>query len=270
MTEMADEGAAAAWIGRSVETEDLITTAPVRRLAATLGHDGLHWPAGALPPLGHWLFHLPDATRDQLGEDGHPRRGGVLPPITYPRRMWAGGRLRFMAPVPFGALVSKRSTIAAVAEKPGMTFVTVHHTLAVAGAAVVSEEQDLVFLPIAAPSPPKAVDRPVADFTRAMVADETLLFRYSALTFNAHRIHYDLSYACEVERYRGLVVHGPLQATLLLDLSMTRGVMPSAFSFRARAPLYAGRHFTLAMAGADLWVVDEQGTITMTATIDPA
>ena len=258
----------AAWVGRSVEAEDLVTAPPVRRLAATLGHDGAHWPAGVLPPLGHWLFHLPEAPREALGDDGHPRRGGLLPPIGYPRRMWAGGRLTFLAPVPFGAVVMKRSTVVAIVEKPGMTFVTVRHDLSVAGVSAVIEEQDLVFLPIAAPAAAQSLARPVPEGTRDLVADEALLFRYSALTFNAHRIHYDLAYAREVELYPALVVHGPLQATLLIDLAMTAGVVPATFSFRARAPLYCGRRFTLAMAGTELWIVDEAGVVTMTAGVE--
>lgn len=270
MTDSIPAEVLAAWVGRSIEAEDLIIAQPVRRLAGTLGHDGAHWPAGVLPPLGHWLFHLPDAPRDALGEDGHPRRGGLLPPVGYPRRMWAGGRLTFLRPVPFGAVVMKRSTVVAIVEKPGMTFVTVRHELSVAGVSAVVEEQDLVFLPIAAPAAPKSIARPVPEVTRDLVADEALLFRYSALTFNAHRIHYDLAYARDVEHYPALVVHGPLQATLLLDLAMTAGVIPASFSFRARAPLYGGQRFTLAMAGTELWIVDEAGVVTMTASIEPA
>lgn len=260
----------AAWIGRSVEIDDLVTAAPVARLAATLGHDGAHWPAGVLPPLGHWLFHLPDAPRASLGADGHPHRGGFMPPIGYPRRMWAGGRLRFLTPVPLGATLTRRTTIAGIAEKPGMTFVTLRHRLSVDGAAAIEEEQDLVYLPIAAPGAPKPVERPAPATTDAMIADEALLFRYSALTFNAHRIHYDLPYAREVELYPALVVHGPLQATLLMELALAGGVAPATFSFRARAPLYAGRRFTRAMTGRDLWIVDETGVVTMTAEIAPA
>ncbi len=255
------------WIGRSIESEDLVTQAPLARLAATLDHDGAHWPAGMLPPLGHWLFHLPDAAQSALGADGHPAKGGFLPPIAQPRRMWAGGRLHFLAPVPIGARLTKRTTIAAIMEKAGMTFVTLRHDLSVDGVAAIEEEQDLVYLPIAVPGAPKPVERPAPTTERRMIADETLLFRFSALTFNAHRIHYDLAYAQGVELYPALVVHGPLQAMLLMDQALRGGTSPTRFEFRARAPLYAGDAFTLAQAGEEAWVRDSNGTVTMTATV---
>ncbi len=258
------------WIGRSVATEDVVTASPIARLAATLGHDGAHWSVGMLPLLGHWLFHLSGAPRDTLGADGHPALGGFMPPVGYPRRMWAGGRLRFLGPVPVGATLDKRTTIAAVAEKPGMTFVTLRHDLSVDGVERIVEEQDLVYLPITEPRPPKRVERPAPAITRAMTSDEVLLFRFSALTFNGHRIHYDAPYAREVELYPGLVVHGPLQAMLLIELATGEGIVPAAFSFRGHAPLFLGRAFTLAMAGNELWITDEGGTVTMTAETTPA
>jgi 3-methylfumaryl-CoA hydratase len=255
------------WIGRSIETRDLVVADPVRRLAATLDHDGAHWPQGVLPLLGHWLFHLPDAPQSMLGADGHPAKGGFLPPIAYPRRMWAGGRFRFLMPIPIGATLTKRTTITAIVEKAGMTFVTLRHDLGVDGVAAVEEEQDLVYLPIAAPASPKPVERLPAERERSLSADPALLFRFSALTFNAHRIHYDLAYARNVELYPGLVVHGPLQAMLLLDEAVRDGVAPTRFAFRARAPLCAGRELTLARAGDEAWVRDDEGRVTMTATI---
>ncbi len=256
-----------AWIGRTVEAADQVVAAPLRRLAATLDHDGAQWPAGMLPPLGHWLFHLPDAPHATLGADGHPAKGGFLPPIPYPRRMWAGGRLRFLEPIPIGATLVKRTTIAAITEKRGMTVLTLRHDLSVDGVAVIEEEQDLVYLPISAPAPPKLIDRPPAERERRMLADPALLFRFSALTFNAHRIHYDLAYAQRVELYPALVVHGPLQAMLLMDQALREGSVPTRFEFRARAPLYAGRSFMLARAGSDAWIRDDEDTITMTATL---
>ena len=256
------------WIGRSVEAIDLVTAAPVARLAATLDHDGAHWPEGALPPLGHWLFHLPDAAQSQLGADGHPFKGGFLPPIAQPRRMWAGGRLRFFAPIPIGATLMKRSTVRSIAPKDAMTFVTVEHEMLVDGAVAVVEEHDIVYLPITAPGEPRSVELPPADSERSHHADEALLFRFSALTFNAHRIHYDLAYARDVELYPGLVVHGPLQAMLLIDHALRDGIGPTRFAFRARSPLYAGRGFTTGRADGRLWVRDEAGVVTMTADYD--
>ena len=127
------------WVGGSVEAVDLVTAAPLARLAATLDHDGAHWPAGVLPPLGHWLAHLPDAAQSELGADGHPARGGFLPPIPQPRRMWAGGRLTFIASIPIGATIMKRSTIQSIEPKGVMTFVTVRHELRVEGQIAVTE-----------------------------------------------------------------------------------------------------------------------------------
>jgi 3-methylfumaryl-CoA hydratase len=256
-----------AWIGRSVDAVDLTTAAPVARLAATLDHDGAHWPTNVVPPLGHWLFHLPNAERSALGPDGHPARGKFLPPIPQPRRMWAGGRLDFVAPIPFGATITKRSTVQSIEPKGTMTFVTVRHEVSVDGGVAVIEEQDLVYLPITPPGAPKPFDRPAPEHQREMIADEALLFRYSALTFNGHRIHYDLPYAREIELYPALVVHGPLQATLLIDEAQQVGEKPVHFAFRGRAPLYAGKRFTIARAGEEWWIRDEDGTVTMTATI---
>ncbi len=259
------------WIGRFTESSDLIVEAPVRRLAATLNHDASHWSSGTLPLLGHWLFHLPEAAQSVLASDGHPVAGGFLPPIPQPRRMWAGGRLRFLAPIPIGSAVTKRTTIVDIVEKQGatggMTFVTLRHDLMVQGALAVEEEQDLVYLPVTAPVPSKAGDPRVAMSERHMTAEAALLFRFSALTFNAHRIHYDLPYAQTVELYPALVVHGPLQAMLLLDHAVRERSAPKRFAFRARSPLYAGQGFRLARADEALWVCTDNGVVTMTAEI---
>jgi 3-methylfumaryl-CoA hydratase len=241
---------------------------PVRRLAATLDHDGAHWPADALPPLAHWLFTLPGASQSELGSDGHPARGGFLPPIAQPRRMWAGGRLSFLAPIRFGSTLRRRTTILAIDVKAsGMTFVTLSHVIEADGIMAVQEEQDLVYLPITPPAPPKQTDVPQAETERTFVADETMLFRFSALTFNAHRIHYDRDYARQVELYPEIVVHGPLQAMLLMDHAQRGGLVPTRFAFRGRAPLYARTRATLARAGNDLWVRNAAGEVTMTASI---
>lgn len=267
MADDASGGNWGAWIGRTTESVDLVTAAPVARLAATLDHDGAHWPAGVLPPLGHWLFHLPDAAQSELGPDGHPVKGGFLPPIPQPRRMWAGGRLTFDQPIAIGATLTRRSTIQSIAPKGAMTFVTVRHELLVENAIAVSEEHDIVYLPIAPPGPPRAVEVPASDTERRHRADETLLFRFSALTFNAHRIHYDLDYTHKVELYPNLVTHGPLQAMLLIDHAQRDGIVPKRFAFRARAPLYAGQDFTTHRAVDLLWVRDAAGTVTMTAEL---
>jgi len=258
------------WIGRSTESVDVVAEAPLRRLAATLG-DTVDAPLRELPPLAHWLFHLPEARQSDLGPDGHPAKGGFMPPIAQPRRMWAGGRIEFLEPIPIGADMRRRTTIVDIVEKAAssgpMLLVTLRHVISVDGREAIVEEQDLVYLPITAPAPPRPVERPVPDSQRQMQADETLLFRFSALTFNAHRIHYDLPYARDVELYPGLVVHGPLQAMLLIRHAIGDGIRPARFTFRGRSPLYAGRGFTIARAGEDLWIATDEGVVTMTATV---
>lgn len=258
----------AAFIGRSTEARDDVVAAPVRRLAATLGHDGAHWPDDALPLLGHWLYTLPETPRSDLAEDGHARRGGFLPPFPGARRMWAGGRFRFLAPIAFGTVLTRRTTIRAIDVKAsGMTFVTLLHQVAADGVAAVEEEQDLVYLAAAPAGSPKPTEVPATESEQPFTADETLLFRFSALTFNTHRIHYDHDYCRQVEHYPGLVVHGPLQAMALLDHAVRAGATPERYAFRARAPLYAGTAAMLARAGDALWVRDAAGVVTMTASI---
>lgn len=241
------------------------------RLAALLDHDGGHWRAGEVPPLGHWLCFMPDARQAELGADGHPRREGA-----FPRRMWAGSRVQFLAPIPLGAAIERRTRTVKVEDKSGrsgaMQFVTLEHTISVGGEAAVIEEQDLVYRAAAEPgviAERTAID-PGADdaVTRKIFTDPALLFRFSALTFNAHRIHYDRAYAREVEGYAGLVVHGPLLATLLMDLALRErpGFVPSAFEFRARSPLFDGEEITLGMTGNTLRAVGPVG-VAVTASI---
>src|SRR5664279_4565095 len=214
-----------AWIGRSEERADTVTAAPLAALAATLDRDDpVPGPGTAVPPLGHLLYFLPVARQSELGPDGHPRRGGFLPPVALPRRMWAGGRLRFEQPLRVGDEATRRSTIADVASKSArsgpLVFVTVRHAISNGAGLAIEEEHDIVYRDLPAPG---AVSQPPTapsddSFSRRIVPDDVLLFRYSALTFNGHRIHYDRRYATEVEGYPGLVVHGPLIATLLMDL----------------------------------------------------
>lgn len=271
-----------AWIGRSETRHDIATAAPLVGLAALLDHDAA--PPATVPPLGHWLYFLPDARQSAIGDDGHPRRaeGGLLPPVPLPRRMWAGGRVEFLAPIAVGAKLTRVTTIAAIRAKRGasgdLLFVTLQHEIAADGDPAIREEQDLVYRAAAtastAPSTPPAEPEP-ADAVRRVTADPVLLFRYSALTFNAHRIHYDRDYARDVEGYAGLVVHGPLIATLLLDHAGRElpGLTPRHFSFRAEAPLIDGAPFDLCLtresSGARLWARDSGGRTTMRAEVTP-
>lgn len=272
-----------AWVGRSETREDVATAAPLAGLAALLDHDVSPWVPGMVPPLGHWLYFLPTARQSAIGEDGHPRRDarGLLPPVPLPRRMWAGSRVDFLAPVPIGAALTRVTTIDAIKPKRGasgeLLFVTLRHEISANGAPAIHEEQDIVFREAAgattapAAAPAVAAAPQPADAVRSIAPDPVLLFRYSALTFNAHRIHYDRDYAEGVERYAGLVVHGPLIATLLMDHALRAGLIPRSFAFRAEAPLIDGAPFDLCLRhgddGARLWARDAAGRTTMRANI---
>lgn len=271
-----------AWVGRSERREDIATAAPLAGLAALLDHDAPR--PETVPPLGHWLYFPPDARQSAISEDGHPRRdgNGLLPPVPLPRRMWAGGRIEFLAPIPVGSVLARFTTIEAIRPRRGasgdLLFVTLGHDITADGVRAIREEQDLVYRAPAAADPTPAALAPApdpepADAVRSVMPDPVLLFRYSALTFNAHRIHYDRDYARAVEGYAGLVVHGPLIATLLMDhyLRETSGAAPKRFSFRAEAPLIDGAPFDLCLArqegGARLWARDAAGRPTMRAEV---
>lgn len=241
------EAALQDWVGRVEELEDRAWPVPIRALAATLGSGPLHAePGDPLPELWHWISFLPIVPMSEVGPDGHPKRGGFLPPVPLDRRMWAGGRLTFKAPLQVGDVLRKRSEILKVAEKEGktgrMVFVTVKHLLSTDRGLAIEEEQDIVY--IAMPDrfvPPEPVPAPADPiWTDTVNVDTVLLFRFSALTFNGHRIHYELPYATEVEKYPGLVVHGPLQAMLLMAAAQRHHPerRPARFSFRGVRPLF--------------------------------
>ncbi|MEI6002076.1 MaoC family dehydratase N-terminal domain-containing protein [Paraburkholderia bengalensis] len=264
------------WIGRQRHAKDTVSIAPLRGLYAALGLPAREWqPGDAAPLLAHWLLFGEFAAQAELGDDGHARRGNFLPPVTLPRRMWAGGRLRFHEPLRVGNALTRTSTLTNVEAKSGSTgelvFVTVRHeVIRDDGMLLLEEEQDIVFREAAhirqtvLPAGQRARTSPRTQAARVepcFVVDDagttqwerfvepsaTLLFRYSALTFNSHRIHYDREYATQVEGYSGLVVHGPLQATLMLDLltSSIPGACVESFSFRGRAPLLDSTPFSV-------------------------
>ena len=273
------------WTGRTESAIERVFAGAQLGLAALLDHEHPPWPAEALAPLGHWLHFLPRVRQSELGPDGHPARGGFLPPVPLPRRMWAGSDLRFHSPIPLSATMERRSSITDVVVKTGrsgaLVFVKVRHEISVAGRLALEERQDIVYRD-AASAPPNAADPPApapeparaSELTRELTADSALLFRYSALTFNSHRIHYDLPYCQKVEGYPGLVVHGPLAATLLLDhfLRSDPRRRVRSFRFRAEKPLFASSPFNLCMArtpgGADLWTVDSHCQVTIRATVE--
>jgi 3-methylfumaryl-CoA hydratase len=267
------------WVGRTQEVADTIHPVPVRAFSATLNRPLPAEPGDLLPELWHWLYFLPTVPQAEIGPDGHPRRGGFLPPVRLDRRMWAGGRLVFLAPLRVGDAVRQRSEIIKVSEKEGragrMVFVTVRHQTSSERGLAVEEEQDIVYVAMpkawAAPAP---VPPPAEVSWRELVAvDTVLLFRFSALTFNGHRIHYDLPYATEVEKYPGLVVHGPLQAMLLMDLARRNRPerVPARFEFRGVRPLFHFEQPELlgrpAEGGDELVVANGTGATTMQAAI---
>jgi 3-methylfumaryl-CoA hydratase len=278
------------WQGRTETLEDLITPAPLRALSATLDRDDALPVAGTeLPPLWHWLFFLPHHRQSEIGPDGHAKRGGFLPPVPLPRRMWAGGRLQWHAPLRVGDAVKRVSTIQSVTHKAGRTgdllFVLVKHEVHNAQGLCLTEEHDIVYRPAAQPTDP--VPAPIAAsnlaeprelWTRDVVPDDVLLFRYSALTFNGHRIHYDRKYVTQVEGYPGLIVHGPLIATWLVDLVRRHTDRPiRRFEFKALRPTFEcadQRHVRVSgQLQSDgqhvrLWAQDHEGWLTMQATAE--
>ncbi|PRY04898.1 MaoC family dehydratase N-terminal domain-containing protein [Paraburkholderia sp. BL25I1N1] len=266
------------WLDKQEVLKDDITAFPLKAMAATLDREE---SSDSVPPLWHWLYFLPVASMSEVGPDGHPKRGGFLPPVPLPRRMWAGGRLTFHAPLKVGDHATRTSTIANIEDKTGrsgrLVFVTVQHTIEAGGELKLEEEHDIVYrdTPQEGARPPQPQLAPEGEtWRRAIDADAVMLFRYSALTFNGHRIHYDYPYVTEVEGYPGLIVHGPLIATLLVDL--VRREQPQAtlqsFAFKAVRPTFAGRAFTVCgKPSADgkiieLWAKDHEGYLTMRAT----
>jgi len=274
------------YIGRGEEHQDQVSAAAIAGLAATLdlAPESVA-PDGFLPPLWHWMLFQTWVPASALGPDGHPRRGGFLPPIhELTRRMWAGGRLVFRAPLAAGTAIRRTSTILAIRETSGgsgrLVFVTVRHVIAGADGPAIEEEQDIVYRgtagvavkPAAAAPPP-----PDEAFSRVVAPDAVMLFRYSALTGNSHRIHYDLDYATRVEGYPGLVVQGPLQASLLADLlrrHMPAGKRLHGVRFRGQRPAFHDRPLTLlgwpSAAGIHLESRDAEGACCMVAEAELA
>jgi len=270
-----------AWVGRTESRSDVVTAWPAVALAATLDRrDPEPRPGDALPPGWHWLYFLDAAPASELGPDGHPKRGGFLPPVELPRRMWAGGRLEFRRPLRVGDEIRRESTIVSVEPKQGrsgsLVFVTVRHSVSTGGEPAVIEEHDIVYREAARPGdpPPSAQSAPgAAIWRREIVADPVMLFRYSALTFIGQRIHYDLDYCRNVEGYPGLVVHGPLQVILLLDLVRRHEARPvRRLEYRALHPLFHFEAFTVSgnpshdRSRAELWTASSAGNYALAGT----
>jgi 3-methylfumaryl-CoA hydratase len=272
------------WVGHRREEHDTITAWPVRAMNATLDRVvGETVPGDELAPAWHWLYFLEARPASQIGADGHPERGDFLPPVPLPRRMWAGGRIEWRSPLRVGDRATRLSEIVSIEPKRGRTgtlvFVTVRHTISTAAGVSIVEEHDIVYREAARPGDPAPQPRPGpagAVWARTLTPDEVMLFRYSALTFNGHRIHYDSPYVTGTEGYPGLVVHGPLQATLLLDLAREHappGRRLAKFEYRALAPTFHGQ--PLALSGipapdsrsALVWAASQDGGQTMAGTV---
>jgi 3-methylfumaryl-CoA hydratase len=272
-----------AWIGRNETLRDQIGATPVKALNATLDHPAIPVETGtALPPLWHWLYFLPLHRQSEIGTDGHARRGGFLPPVPLPRRMWAASQFEFRSPVRVGDAVERTSTIADVSVKEGRTgklvFVKVRHEVRCNGSAdpAIVEFHDIVYREAQRPGdvePPPQRSKTNAAWQRTVVPDDVLLFRYSALTFNGHRIHYDRKYVTEVEGYPGLIVHGPLIATLLMDLVRRNAPDADVATFRFKAvrptfdlyPFRVNGQMQEDSMTIKLWAQDHEGWLTMDA-----
>ena len=270
----------AAWVGRSEAMTDQIDISRAVAMAATLDSPVSLAIDDSLPPLWHWLYFWSAIPASQLGTDGHAQRGEFLPPVTLPRRMWAGGRLKFLAPLPLGAQAERVSRIKAIEVKQGksgpLVFVTVAHDISVQAKLVIQEEHDIVYRDALQADTSVVISKLAptdAHWSRQISPDPVQLFRYSALTFNGYRIHYDRTYATKVEGYPGLIVHGPLIASLLTDL-VSRELPDRTigeFSFRAIAPLFDTEPFSvhgrLEAEGhrVVLWAANSRGELAMQA-----
>ena len=288
-----------AWLGRSEDSEDFLIRKPVQALDAALGYPGWETAPQVLPALRHWLYFHVLTTLENTSEDGHMKRGGFLPPVPLPRRMWAGSDVSFISPIAMNKPLFKRATIKSIQLKQGssgpLVFVDVEHRVsnisieAASAEPAVIDLQHIVYREAASAAPAganlgaasadssalKATEpAPASDWTEKVTPDEVMLFRYSALTYNGHRIHYDLPYVTGVEGYAGLVTHGPLQATLLLDAALRAnpGKVLKTFGFRALAPSFVGE--TLSSCGkrssdtdAQIWLLRGGGSVGLKGSV---
>ena len=285
MTEQLDLDHLRQWIGRSQEASDIVTAQLVKGLRSTLFQEiGEPKTGEAAPFTVHWCLAQPVFPMSELGPDGHPTRGGFLPPVPLPRRMWAGGELEFLDSLRVGDEATRTSRISDVTLKSGSTgplcFVSVEHTVRTPRGTAIRERQDIVYREVgsasaAAPAKPAAAPAkpapPAAQHRETHVSDPVLLFRYSALTFNGHRIHYDRDYVTKVEGYPGLIFHGPLQAALIVEMAakLRGGRPPKKLVYRGVQPLFEGSEFSINAndngASLELWTANAGGQPTMKA-----
>ena len=281
MTEKLDLDHLRQWIGRTQEATDIVTTQLVKGLRATLFQEvGEPRIGDAAPFTVHWCLAQPVFPMSMLGADGHPTRGGFLPPVPLPRRMWAGGEIEFRDALRVGDESTRTSRISDVTVKTGSTgqlcFVSVEHTMTSSRGVAIRERQDIVYREmtgVQASAPAKAAPPPpAAQHRETHVSDSVLLFRYSALTFNGHRIHYDRDYVTKVEGYPGLIFHGPLQAAFIVEMAakLRGGKAPKKFTYRGVQPLFEGGEFSINAndngAAMELWTANDAGQPTMRGT----
>jgi 3-methylfumaryl-CoA hydratase len=281
MTEKLDLDHLRQWIGRTTEVSDIVTAQLTKGLRATLFQEiGEPKPGDAAPFTTHWCLGQPVFPMSELGPDGHPTRGGFLPPVPLPRRMWAGGELEFVDALRVGDVATRSSRISDVTMKTGSTgvlcFVSVQHEVTTSRGLAIRERQDIVYREVSGPAPAAPAKSPppppVAQHRETHASDPVLLFRYSALTFNGHRIHYDRDYVTKVEGYPGLIFHGPLQASFIVELAakLHGGQPPKKLSYRGVQPLFEGSEFSINAnttdSGMELWIANAEGQPTMKGT----
>ncbi len=266
------------WVGRNQSNDETVTSLQAAQFAALFDREAPPRQGDAVPGLWHWANAFPPQRQSLIGPDGHPVRGGFLPPVPLPRRMWAGGEVSFLRPIRVNALLRRNSTVRSVTLKEGgsgpLVFVQVQHEISDREGPAISEIQNIVYRDDPAPGQPAAKGKAApadADHSEAWHPDEVALFRYSAATFNGHRIHYDLPYTREVEGYPGLVVQGPFTATKLFSVLAERtGRSVARFSYRGMKPLFAGDALTVALKATgegqySIWAADGTGEIGMQA-----
>jgi 3-methylfumaryl-CoA hydratase len=270
------------WIGRSELVEERAVARPIRALMALLDKPAEPKEGDPIGPLGHWCFFQPHAPASEIGPDGHPRRGGFMPPVPLPRRMFGGARTTYIKPLLIGERMRREGRITDVNIKGGRTgtlvICTVKYSFHGESGLAMEEEHDIIYRdnpPANASDGNVGKTNPAPNdhaWIQTITPDPVMLFRYSSATFNGHRIHYDRKYVTEVEGYPGLIVHGPLTATFLLELALAHnpGKALTAFSFQARAPLFDTAPFRVAgkpaASGAELWSITPQGTVGTVAT----
>ncbi len=271
------------WIGKSIQIDEIINDYPVKAMATVFDYEYNKSKFYKVPNGWHWLYFINLPMQKNLGLDGHEKRMGFMPPISLPIRMYAGGEIFFYKPLLVGKNATKTSEIISIQNKEGstgkLTFLQIKHKILSDGDLVLEELQNLVYREQNKENkvPRKVTKAPeTCDFNKSWFTNPEMLFRYSALTHNTHRIHYDYLYATKVEGYPQIVVHGPLMATFLLDLASNvannRGVEIKKFSFRLISPVFVGGEISAQaktkINGLDLWIKDQKGNISMSAQVE--